>query len=479
MFSDTLEVLAEKMKSMLTQLACDDAFILEEVGNKWTEYGRYKEALTSYSDADAIKPTAQLSKKLGETLFQLGEYAGAIPYLEKAKSMDAYTYLLLGRCYERLGNVEQTTLHFRKAYGLQRGNMEIIEANALHFYSLVDHNNNHDSAILDETIGYFRQLVDDRLEKRTAELAKFNGSYFFNDKDLYVIRLANLYILKEAYQQAIDCLDSYITLFSYTSKKDIYASIRNGKLLMYFSEDLDEEKQKRHEEKTADFFQYLFAHIYELKARCHHHLGDDDAAGKMVAFAKAFDYRLPDLPLLEQAIRDRSIVNTMESKQKEFDHLNEQMAILTEKLHALQKQTTDRMDKLEQDFEKYKQELDKKLETISTDLKGYVDARFSQYTAFLEKLTAFPDWHKRMEYLEELLTPEQFHNLKQFDEATEEERQKGSFPKTRIFKIWPGSSMCGRQGNGFTVIMKTFSAMKIQTGWIHHSLPSPILKRWK
>ncbi|MCG7344097.1 hypothetical protein MHZ92_08135 [Sporosarcina sp. ACRSL] len=420
MFSDSLEVLPEKMKSMLKQLACDDAFILEEVGNKWTEYGRYKEALSSFKKADTIKPTAQLSKKIGETLFHLGKYADAIPYLEKAKSMDAKTYLLLGRCYERLGNVDQTTLHFRKAYGLGRGDTEIIEAIALHFYDLVNQNNAHDTAILDETIGYFRQLVNDRLEKRTAELAKFNGKYFFNDKDLSVLKLANLYLLKEAYELTIDCLDNYISLFPYTSKKDIYTSIKSGKLLIYLSEDLNQEKQKRHEEKTADFFQYLFAHLYELKARCHHHLGDDDAAEKMVAFAKAFDCRLPNLPLLERAIRDRSIVNSLESKQKEFDQLNEQIAILTEQFHVLQTQTTERMDKLEQDFETYKQELDKKLETISTDLKGYVDARFSQYTAFLEKLTAFPDWHKRMEYLEELLTPGQFRDLKQFDEATEE-----------------------------------------------------------
>ncbi|MFT4413277.1 tetratricopeptide repeat protein [Fredinandcohnia humi] len=470
-YSHKLETLAAKMKIMLSQMGFEDAFIFEAIGDKFTEYQSYVMAIDYYEKAELLKPTAQLSRKLGKVFYFAKNYEIAISQLEKAKGMYAETYLVLGHCYQELNNTEKAIANYEKANKLDPNNGEIVEAIATSYYKMVNPNECNHIVLLQDTILYYKKLVDRTWEGRKKEININNKYYLFNEKDFYVSDLANLYFLAQDYQQAIDVINTYISQFSFESEKDIRASVTSGKLLIEITADLDEKKKKVHREKTIQFFQRLFSTFYKTKAYCYYHLKNDDKAHLMVERATAFGYIHPQLADLrlklgerEENIRlEKEIIKRiarLEEENKAIFQANNELREELNRLKAKSKDISKRVDNLgnsvndlkvrmgnvEVTLEEFMRNMDEKVEKINQSIDGwksYVDTRFTQYSLLTEVATKhFSDWEKRHELLRELLSPEVFESFKQFD-LKSDQQIKSDFAEdediinmARIIDVW-------------------------------------------
>lgn len=437
-FGHSLKVLAEKMKVMLEQMDVPSQAIFELIGDEYVNRQHLLEGIQYYKQAEHFLPSSQISLKLGKAYYQLHEYNQALSHLQKAKSMDSHTYIMIGKCFEQLNQSEQAEKQYEKAAILGVNDDHDIEALAVYYYKQIDQFPEEQQKYIGKAINSFNNMIDKQWRSRQSQMIDLKGRFILDSKDIHYFQYARLQFLSEDYQKAIEGLEKYTKLFPFTSKQDVIVSVEKGLLLMELSADLDTEKMAAYCKETIRFFNQLFPKLYELLAKCYLRIKEYDRALQMVQYAAAFDYFHPDLEILAQSIEMQKHEVKNDDRQKLAaeitEHFSDVLSFYEERLLALetsQNQHEQHLKNIDHKLEVHDQklsEIDEKVKYIERsleDFKQYVDARFVTYNQLEGILSKrFPNWDKRTQYIEKLLSPDLYKKFCEFDERTDQSLKK-------------------------------------------------------
>lgn len=429
-FADSKEHIVLKIKKMLQQFGLQEHVVFEMIGDYFFEKSDIPTAYQYYHQSEMLQPSASLSLKLGEVYYYLGNYGEALTHFIRAKQLNVQAYLFIGHCHSKLGNKELALEHFKRAAVLEPENSKVNEALATFYYKRFE----EDSTYAQDSLHYFNFFIDKQWSDRLNKLASFRGGYDYDSKDFYYIQYANLNYSVGNYEGAISSLEKYIKLFPFTSKKDVHRSIQNRLLMEFVPEDLEELK-KSYRNQMANFFQKVFTKLYELLAKSYFQKEEYSKARQMVQYAMAFDYANPELSMLAQSIKEKSMMETMGVSLESLMNWKQQMDEEMENLKYHIKNNDDKLTRIEEEnrerdrvlaeHERLLRKLDAKVEGIEHDLhilKGYVDYRLNVQDELLAYHTSrLPGWKDRHEYIREAVSSNLFEKLRDFDEVTDKQ----------------------------------------------------------
>lgn len=110
-----------------------DRFARYNIGNTYLEMGAYEKALEAYRLAFETNPSADIANNLGLALTRNGQAEAAIPWFEKALSLQAdypLAHFNLGNIYSNLGDKEKACSHYELVLQVWPEHAETLERKA-------------------------------------------------------------------------------------------------------------------------------------------------------------------------------------------------------------------------------------------------------------------------------------------------------------------------------------------------------------
>lgn len=110
-----------------------DRFAWYNIGNTYLEVADYEKALEAYGKAFEANPSADIANNMGLALARSGQLEPAIPWFERALSLEAHyplAHFNLGNVYGDLGNYEEACRQYDQVLQLWPGHAETLKRKA-------------------------------------------------------------------------------------------------------------------------------------------------------------------------------------------------------------------------------------------------------------------------------------------------------------------------------------------------------------